>query len=274
MKLRRVLLSGALLAAWAWPVAAERSAQMEALLEALRIADTVEIMQEEGHVYGAELARDMIPNVDEAAWDRVIDQIYDGDKMYQVLADGFEAELAETGLGPILAYYQTDAAAEIVALELSARHALLDRDTEEFAAAQYRELAERGSELVDQVNVLIKDSDLVEFNVTGALNSDLMFYNGLNDGGAFELSEDEILSDVWAGEDELRISSREWLQAFLLMAYQPVEMEHLEDYAEFWRTEEGEDLNRALFVAFDQMYEELSYLLGLAIAEQMQIEEL
>ena len=268
------VLLWACLAATGAPALADRAAQLEALLDVLRIEETVEIMQDEGRVFGGDLARDMIPEVDALTWQRVIERIYDGEKMYEVLATGFKAELAETDLTPILAYYQSPEAEEIIALELSARRAFLDRDTEAYAAERFRELEDRGAELVDQVNMLIKDSDLVELNVTGALNSDLMFYNGLNEGGAFDLSEEEILADVWAGEEELRVSSREWLQSFLLMAYQPVEPEVLDDYAAFWRTKEGQELNRAIFVAFDDMYEDLSYLLGLAIAEQMQIEEL
>ena len=256
------------------PAMAERSAQLEALLDALKVAETVEVMQAEGARFGGDLARDMIPDVDAAAWARVIERIYDADKMYEVLASGFEAELEGADLTPILAYYQTPQMAEIVTLELSARRAFLDADTEAFAAEQFQNLSEQGATVVDLVNTLIKDSDLLEMNVTGALNSDLMFYNGLNEGGAFDLSEEEILADVWAGEEELRISSRDWLQSFFLMAYQPVDPEVLDGYVAFWRTEEGQLLNRAIFVAFDQMYEDISYLLGLAIAEQLQIQEL
>jgi len=256
------------------PALAERSAQLDALLDALKVAETVEVMQAEGARFGADLERDMIPDVDNAAWSEVIERIYDADKMYEVLASGFESELEGADLTPILAYYQTPQMAEIVTLELSARRAFLDADTEAFAAEQFQDLAEQGAAVVDVVNTLIKDSDLLEMNVTGALNSDLKFYNGLNEGGAFDLSEEEILADVWAGEEELRISSRDWLQSFFLMAYQPVDPEVLDGYVAFWRTEEGQLLNRAIFVAFDQMYEDISYLLGLAIAEQLQIQEL
>lgn len=253
---------------------ADRDIQFDTLMDVLKIRETVEIMQDEGAVYGGVLARDMIPDVDPELWAGVLDHIYDGDKMYEVLVTGFDAALQDTDLTPILDYYQTPQAAEIVALELSARRAFLDADTEAAAMQEYQEQAAEGTKLVDQVNVLIQDSDLVELNVMGALNSDLRFYNGLNEGGAFDLSEEEILSDVWAGEQDLRVSSRDWLQAFLLMAYQPLEPDVLDSYAAFWRTEAGQDLNRAIFVAFDDMYEDLSYLLGLAIAEQMMIEEL
>lgn len=261
-------------AALALPAQAERSPQIQALLEALKIAETIEIMRLEGQSYGGELATDLAPHADQVAWAGVVDQIYDTEKMYDLIAAEFENELAQTDLAPILTYYQSEDGREIVALELAARRAFLDPETEAMAVTRFGNINATGSNLLDQVEVLIQDSDLVELNVAGALNSDLMFYRGLNDGGAFALTEDEILTDVWSQENEVRRSSREWLQSFLMMAYEPLKPAQLDDYAAFYRTSEGRDLNRAIFAAFDEMYEEISYLLGLAVAGQMQSEEL
>ena len=258
----------------ALPLQAERAPQIEALLEALKISETVEIMQQEGHSYGEDLANQLVPDADPEMWKQVIARIYDGDKMVALIADGFEAELTQSDLEPILNYYQSKDGGEIVALEVSARRAFLDPDTEAMAAEQFQDLAAQGGRLLEQIDIVMHDSDLVEMNVAGALNSDLMFYRGLTDGGAFEMTEDEMLTDVWAQEEDLRLSSRDWLQSFLLMAYQPLTPEQLDAYAAFYRTPEGRKLNRAIFVAFDQMYEEISYLLGLAVAQHMQSEKL
>lgn len=256
------------------PAWADRAARFDALMEALKIRETVEIMQAEGALYGGQLAQDMIPDVRPEAWDAVLTRIYDGDKMYTVLEQGFDAALQDYDLTPILAFYDSAEGQRIVDLELSARRAFLDADTEAAAMLEYQEQSARGTELVGKVDTLIDDSDLVELNVMGSLNSDLLFYKGLAEGGAFDMSEEEILSDVWAGEEDLRVSSRDWLQAYMLMTYQPLEPDVLDAYIAFWRTEAGKDLNSAIFVAFDDMYENMSYLLGLAIAEQMQIEDL
>ncbi|QGX98544.1 DUF2059 domain-containing protein [Roseovarius faecimaris] len=274
MNLRAVLAPFALILTFAGAALADRAEEIDALMQVLRVQDTIEIMQEEGALYGGEIARDLIPDVDPTLWSGVIEKIYDEAKMHEVLEAGFTTALTDTDLAPIMAYFTTDEVRDILALELSARRAFLDRETEAYAAARWLELSGKDSSLVSQVEELINDSDLVERNVMGTLNADLMFYQGLTEGGAFELSEEEILADVWANEEELRRSTREWLQSFLLMSYQPVDAATLEEYAAFWRTEAGQDLNRAIFVAFDQMYEDLAYLLGLAIAEQMQIEEL
>ena len=64
------------------------------------------------------------------------------------------------------------------------------------------------------------------------------------------------------------------MNAFLLMAYEPLEPEDLQAYVEFYRTPAGRVLNRAMFDAFNRMYEELSYILGRAVARHMQSEKL
>ncbi len=258
----------------AQPVLAERAPQIEALLNALKIWETIEIMQEEGRAYGDDLVDQLVPDANPDSWAKTIARIYDHDKIYALIADGFEAELGDADLTPILDYFQSADGAEVVTLEVSARRAFLDAETEAAAAQRYLDLSDTDAWFVQQIDTLMTDSDLVEMNVAGALNSDLMFYRGLTDGGAFDMTEDEMLAEVWAQEEDLRLSSREWLQSFLALAYQPLESQQLEDYAAFYRSPEGRDLNRAIFVAFDQMYEEISYLLGRAVAQQMQSEKL
>lgn len=254
--------------------ATERDAQFDALMDALQITETIEIMREEGQVYGADIATQMMPDMDPEAWAREVERIYDADKMTEVIRGNMAAELEKTDLAPLLEFYQSETGREIVALELSARRAFLDPDLEGMAKERFAEMEGQGVRLLEQIATLIADSDLVEMNVAGALNSDFMFYRGLVDGGAYEMSEEDILADVWAQEEDLRQTSRDWLEPFLMVAYQPLDPDALEAYVVFWRTAEGRDLNRALFAGFDQMYEEISYLLGLAVAQEMRSEEL
>jgi hypothetical protein len=115
---------------------------------------------------------------------------------------------------------------------------------------------------------------LVERNVTGALNSNLMFYRGLADGGALEMTRDEMLAEVWSQDDTLRAETRDWLGAFLLTAYRPLEPAELEAYITFYRSRPGQQLDTALFAAFNRMYEELSYLTGRAVARFMRSRKL
>lgn len=259
---------------WVGAAVAEDNRDMAALLDALRIEDTVEIMRAEGLDYGAEIAADMLPGVSEGAWAEQLSIIYDTGRMARQVSDGLNTALEAEDIGPVLDFLQSDTGQEIVALEISAREAFLDPAIEEAAFARYEEAKRAETPLYQQVQGLIADSSLVDFNVMGALNSNLMFYRGLDEGGAVEMGESEILSDVWAQEEAVRDESAAWLGAFLMMAYRPLEADALEAYAAFYRSEPGRALNAAIFKAYDGMYEQVSYLLGLAVAQQMTSEEL
>lgn len=240
----------------------------------LDVAGTVEVMRDEGLRYGGEIAAEMMPDADTSGWQKIVARIYDSEKMYNLIAGGFSEELGSTDLQPLLAYFGSAHGQEIIKLELAARRAFLDPGVEAVALAQFEKLEKIDAPLLAEIEQMIADSDLVEFNVMGALNSNLMFYRGLNDGGAYELTEQEILSDVWTQEADIRKDTEEWMYAFLVMAYQPLEVDKLQSYSALYRTEEGRDLNRAMFAAFDRMYEEVSYLLGLAVAQYLQSEKL
>jgi len=252
----------------------ETQAQFEALLNALQIEETVHVMHDEGVAYGKEVGADMLPDADAVSWQRVVNRIHDADKMRALVERGFADALAGEDLTPMLDFLQTPRGQNIVGLEIAARRAFLDSAVEEAARDRLEQRRDENAPVLEQISQLIRDSDLIERNVTGALNSNLMFYNGLVDGGALEMSQDDILSDVWSQEDTVREDARDWMNAFLLMAYEPLEPEDLQAYVEFYRTPAGRVLNRAMFDAFNRMYEELSYILGRAVARHMQSEKL
>ena len=254
--------------------AADQESDVNRLIELLAFSETIDIMRDEGLRHGAQLADDMLPGADAENWQATVSRIYDAQKMLRLISQDFRAELSGRDLGPMLAFFEGDDGREIVALELAARRAFLDPETEAGAVAQFEKLKGDDAAIIEDVETIMTDSDLVEFNVMGTLNSSLMFYRGLSEGGAYEVSESEILADVWSQEEETRRSSREWLAAFLTMAYEPLAPEKLDAYSAFYRTPAGRELNRAIFAAFDQMYEELSYLMGLAVAEHMTSEPL
>lgn len=252
----------------------ETQAQFEALLNALQIEETVHVMHDEGVAYGKEVGADMLPDADAVSWQRVVNRIHDADTMRALVEQGFADALAGEDLTPMLDFLQTPRGQNIVGLEIAARRAFLDSVVEEAARDRLEQRRDENAPVLDQIAQLIHDSDLIERNVTGALNSNLMFYNGLVDGGALEMSQDDILSDVWSQEDTVREDARDWMNAFLLMAYEPLAPEDLQAYVEFYRTPAGRVLNRAMFDAFNRMYEELSYILGRAVARHMQSEKL
>ena len=255
-------------------MALAQDGQIEDLSKALRLSDTVAIMRDEGLVYGRDLGLEMLPEGDSEGWQDVVSRIHDADKMQALVEAGFAAALEGEDVAQMLAFFTSERGQEIVGLELAARRAFMDDAVEEAAMDRSERLRDRDAPILERIGRLIEDSDLIERNVMGALNTQLAFYQGLIDGGAFEMSQDDVLADVWGQEDTLRRESRDWLNAFLLMAYEPLAPEDLEAYAEFYRSPAGAALNSAVFAAFDRMYEELSYLLGRSIAQRMQSEKL
>ncbi|WP_116597542.1 DUF2059 domain-containing protein [Primorskyibacter marinus] len=250
------------------------SSQADALLDALGIPEVIAVMQDEGVAYGAELAEDLIPGGPSPSWNTTVQRIYSVKKMEASVREGFREALADTDLDPLLAFFRTEQGQRIVRLEISARQALVDEDVEEQARAVFRDLDGSGDDRLRVLDEFVEVNDLIEANVVGALNSSYQFYRGLAEGGAVKMSEDEIVSDVWAQEEDTRVDTREWLYGYLLMAYGPLEPEIIEDYTALSRTEAGAAMNRALFAGFDDMYGDISYALGLAAARQMQSQDL
>lgn len=256
------------------PATAQRAPQAERLMTVLRVTDTVAIMRREGLVYGADLGREMMPDLDQRGWQARIDRLYDAARIQDIVETGLARELQGIDLAPLLAFFDTPLGERVVTLELSAREAFLDPEIEEVAKERYGELVHEKTDIAARIDALIADSDLVERNVSGILNSNLMLYRGLADGGAWDLGEDEMLRDVWSQAETVRQDSREWLGGYLLTAYSPLAGDDLDRYIALWRSPEGRALNSALFAAYDRLYEELSYLVGRALAEHMRGQDL
>lgn len=159
-------------------------------------------------------------------------------------------------------------------MELAARREMIDDDVESAAREAFQGLDGSADPRLALLDAFVDANDLLESNVVGALNASYEFYLGLADGGAIAMSEDEILAEVWSQEPDTRADSREWLYAYLLMAYAPMSDAALGDYIDMSSTPEGRAMNRALFAGFNGMYDQISYALGRAAARQMIAQEL
>ncbi|WGW02972.1 DUF2059 domain-containing protein [Tropicibacter oceani] len=250
------------------------AAPVDDVMQAVRIDDMVDIMRDEGLLYGEELAFDMFGGPGNAQWNAMLSQIYDTEKMGQIVRDTFRASFGDAEAAPLLEFFESGQGERIVRLELDARKAMIDDDVEEAARASFQDLDGSDDRRLAQVETFVESNDLIEANVAGAMNASFQFYRGLVDGGAFAMTEQDILSDVWSQESDTRQDTREWLFAFLLLAYGPLEDGTLDDYIAMSVSPEGRALNQALFDGFNKMYDEISYALGLAVAQQMQGEDL
>ena len=270
----RISIASASLCLALLPVASLASERTDKLLATMGMERMIALMQLEGQSYAVELGDEMLPGGFSDSWGATVARIYDTDAMQTAVRRGFADALEGVDISPLEAFFETPEGTTIINLEISAREAMMDTAIEDEAKQQSRAYERAGDDAFILVDEFVKAGDLLEANVVGALNSNMQFYRGLVDGGAFQLSEDQILADVWEQEEETRSETRDWLYGFLIMAYTPLAPGQLEAYTELSKTPEGAAMNAALFEGFDSMYSDISYALGLAAARAMQIEDI
>ncbi len=251
-------------------------AKIDTLFEALGLPEMLSIMQEEGQTYGMTIAQDMFPSGDSESWAAAVAQIYDPEMMYEEVRGAFGEALEGDDIDAMLAFYTSAPGETIIELEVSARRALLD-DAVEAASKDNAAIAiNDNTPRFQLVQEFVETNDLIESNVVGALNSNYAFYMGLVDGGAGlpGVTSETAIQDVWAQEPEIRSNTSEWVYSFLLMAYQPLSDADMQTYIAFSETEAGQDINGALFDAFNGMFDDISRALGLAASRFMISQEL
>lgn len=258
------------------PAQAEITPEVQRLSKALGLVEIVDVMHAEGIAYGDELAESMFPGPVSSDWRAVVTGIYDTDRMKEVAINGFAKSIAPADVELLTRFFESALGAEIIALEISARLALMDDAVDEANNAHVAAMIKDDDPRIALIDQFIEVNKLLESNVVGALNSNYAFFTGLVDGGAYEdpLSDEEILREVWSQEADIRKDTQEWLYGFLSMAYSPLSDEELMLYIKLSETPEGQALNNALFDGFDALFNAISHELGLAAAREMSSEEL
>lgn len=248
-----------------------QNTQAELLFDALGLPDIVDIMREEGVVYGAQIGTDLFPNQVSPAWRATVETIYDSAAMHASVKAAFIHALDNRDISPMVAFFSSDLGKTLVSLEVSARRALLDDTIEQASKDAATGAKANNTERFQLIDAFVQTNDLIEINVAGAMNSNVAFYMGLMAGGAFDeaLTQDQIVNDVWDQEADIRANTSEWVYGFLLLAYDPVSAADLETYTAFSASDTGVALNGALFTAFDDMFDAISFALGREAARVM-----
>ncbi len=241
------------------------------LAEAIRLDEILEIVGREGQEYAMSLEAELFPGRGGLRWQAATAAIYAPEKLRKSFLPRLSAEMEGADTAPLIAFFTAPLGRRIIGLEISARQALLDDAVEAAAREALGEMRARDDPRLAMIGAFIEAGDLVEFNVAGALNANFAFYRGLRDGGAFPepMSDEAMLADVWLQEGAIREDVREWLHSYLALAYRPLSDEELAAYIDFTRTAEARRFNAALFAAFDEMFNTISYMLGRAAAERM-----
>lgn len=244
------------------------------LMDVMQIRELSRILHEEGLEFGDSLSRDWLGGQGGSAWAQQVARIYDVERINEGIRAGLEPALSGDALEDAITFFASDLGGRIITLENSARTALADPAIEQEARAQYAALQGEADERLVQIDRMIDAGDLLNRNVTSALNSNYQFLRALVDGDVYAMSDDEILSDVLSERDQIAEDTSGWLGAFMLLAYSPLSLEELMAYADFSETSAGKALNAGLFAGFDPLYEDISYGLGRAMALNMAAEEL
>ena len=251
-----------------------QTADPESVLQTLRIPEMIAVMQDEGIAYGADLEDQLFPGAGGARWDGIVAGIYDEPALLQRFQSAFSARLAADpqAMDQIVVFFATDRGQRILSLEIAARRALLDEAAEEAAAVSVDDMRARDDPRLALLERFAAANDLIEQNVSGALNANFAFYQGMSDGGAFDaakMTEADMLADVWSQEPEIRAETESWLYPFLALAYEPLSDADLQAYLAFSESGASRAMNAAMFAAFDEVFREISRDLGRAAAEML-----
>lgn len=246
---------------------------LDRIWSVLDLPEALAIMREEGRAMAADVAEDYLPGQRGDGWTRALSRIYDPQAMDRLMRTAFAEDFAGTDSAPVVRFFDSELGQRIIALETSARRAFLDPETEQAA----HEMIASGA--VDAgraalIQEFMDVNDLVSFNTTGAMNTSFAFLTGLSEAELFQMSEADILDQVYGQVDDTRASTEDWLRAYLTMAYQPLSDDDLSAYIAFSRQPEGQRLNRALFAGFGRMYDTQYRELGRAVAQHMTAQDL
>lgn len=240
--------------------------RIDDLSRVLKVEEVVSVMRDEGVRYGDSIDADMLNGQGGAYFRDRVRQIYNPEIMSGFVREALQNNLDAAAVIGTFGFFDTELGQKILQLENAARVAMSDPAVEEIARATHKDLAGGPDQRLAAVARFIEVNDLLERNVASALSSNYHFFRGLAESDRPGLSQDDILTDIWAQEDELRVDTENWLFGFLLMAYRPLSDSELAAYIRFSESPEGQDLNAAFFDGFDTMYRSISFALGQATA--------
>lgn len=247
---------------------ASASSLIDRYYAALHMDEVFEILRSEGVEAGQGMTEDGQIGAS-PAWTARLGQIYAIDKMDALFRHALENNTAFEGSEEAIAFFETDLGSKIARLELDARVALAVEGMEDQIRERVSEMRGEDPDRIAMYQTFIDVNDLVESNVSGALNANLSFYQGMASNPAFGdgMTEDFMLTTVWAQEGEIREDMKDWTMNFSTLAYSVLSNEDVQQYIDISTVPSGQKLNAVLFAGFDKVFEVQSYELGRATAE-------
>lgn len=259
-----------------------RFAAAEDLSRAYLLPELFEIMAAEGR--NSVLAEGAVPLEGRALADfeRDVSRIYDQQTMHDAFLASLMAEVAATPevLQDALEFAGTDLGKRVLRLEISARDALLDDEVDEIARLALYDAREArtdtaASDRLAMIRERVDANDLVELNVSLGLNTSYAYYQGMMSENAVNgLDSEQLLFLVWAQEPEIRADIEDWIESYFMMAYKPLGDDELAAYIEYASTPLAQAFNRAMFRAFETLFNKISLDVGRALGRRLNVEDI
>ena len=253
----------------------DRAAQAARLWQVMDMDALMPILRQEALIEARAMQDEMFQNGGAGGWLDKVARIHDPARLEALFKDGIRRKLPATPgprLDAALDFYRTGLGQRLIGLETGARQAMLDPETEAQARERFSAAASRADPRVRDIARLIETADLLGPNVAGGMNAAIAFSRGFADAGGFDMnmSEEQMLADAWAQEPAIRAETLGWLEAYLMLAYSPLNDAELQIYIGFAGSDEGRALSALLFAGFDALFLQTSRDLGVAAAAQMQ----
>ncbi len=259
------LLVGPVCGGAVWAGSAGDDAEFDALVEALRLADVMEILGREGLEHGQQLNDGFLGGEGGAYFSQQVEAIFDAEAMTDLFKATMAAHMTDDAVTQSVAFFGSDLGQRIIGLEISARVAFDDEDVQDFAVEVLDALPQDDARR-QLVSEYVAANDLVARNVKGTHSSEYNMYRGLVDGGYLAGDDESYLAGMLADREALVRDTEEWAMSFHLMAYQPLSVEEQQANIVFSLSDSGQMFNNAMFKAFDGMYDDIFYRLGRLVA--------
>ncbi|MDQ1899406.1 hypothetical protein RAH32_02960 [Paracoccus sp. WLY502] len=245
------------------------------LWDVMQLDRLAPVLRDEAVAEGAEMAATMFPRGGTGRWLGQVAAIHAPPRIQALFMRGAVESLTTMDPADLqagLTFYGTRLGQRLLALETTARVAMLDKDVEAAARAAWAQAQRRSTPRAARIARLIDAADLVDPNVAGGLNASIAFARGFQAGGgsSMPLAEGEVIQNAWAEEPELRADTESWIGAYLFLAYSSLGDRELEAYIAFAESSAGGALSRVMFAGFDRVFTQTAHDMGLAAAAEMQ----
>lgn len=244
---------------------------MDRLLDLMRFDLLADVAIQEGIAANATLLEDFNLTGEDKFWQAELTRIYNHDRTETQFRENFAAHYDPRAIDEALDILSSDDWIRVFGLQVDTSLVLIDPDLLASATEVYWEYVEKDEPRIGLIEELIATTDLAEQSLSGAMNAMLAFNRGMTSVSAdLGYPDDEMIALIFSSEAEMRFEISEWLHTFYLVAYMPLSDRDIETQIDVWNSQVGQDIARALNLAYDAVFDTQAYALGASLAKILQ----